>query len=1250
MSGNEHKPKKAKSSAAPAGHGVGHHRAHTHPSHHDEHAAPHESHPHHRPHPTHHKPHTLHPEPLLPRREGHPSEHEHDHDHERQRAALALLHRRRRWGHLRRGLVRFARLPWVRHTFWASTLALALAVVAVLGLWWRLSQGPIELDMATPWLKKAIEDNFGGQRTVTVGGTQIERDENGRTSLRLRDIVVRDADGAVVASAPKAEVGISGMALLHGEVRAQSLNLVGAEMAVRIEKNGSVTVFAGADKRPIATAAPSPVLTPAPSGTPSAPPKTTDALRSGFKDLAGALAWIDGLGATGLDGHDLRELGLKNGNLIVDDQRNGKHWTFDHINASLRRPEQGGVLFRLQSENPQRPWLLSAALRPLADGVRAVGIEARQVSIRDILLALRVNEGELSVDLPLSASIRADIAADGTPQLVQGQLVAGPGTLVDRQGHATVPMKIERADFRFNWDVHRHNLVVPFQVNVGGNQFTLRAVVQAPTSHSGVWQFAVTRGDPVIDPVILGADAPSEASLALNRVSLRGRVDTVRKRIDLDQGDISRSDTRPLYNVGVAFSGSFDYSTDKPRLAFGVAGTRMTTAVLKRIWPVFIATDVRDWVVGHIGEGTVERVVIAGNAPFADFKVGGPPTPDDGLSVDIETSGTTLRPVPDLPAIHDADLTVRITGSTAAVNLGRGTVEVAPGRRLNIANGLFKIADTHPKPAHAEVHFRIDGGVPAAALLLAEKSLRDEVDLPLDPASSRGTVSARVSLALPVGRKLPPGSVTYEVNAALSSFAADKLLMGAKLESSLLKVDASSLGYQIKGDVKINGMPATLLVTRQKKDPAGQLQLQAKLDEAARRRLGIDLGSAVTGTIPVELSGRFSGDDKDPPLDLVADLTPVAIDNLLPGWEKPAGKPVHVTATLVRGPKSLRFDNLVITGSGSNVKGSIEVDNSGEVVSAHFPSFALSDGDKASLKVDRSNDGVLHVNMRGEVYDGRNFVKTALAGDTPGKSKGKQPDLDLDIKIGTVAGHNGETLRGLSLVLSRRGGRIRAFGLHARIGRDTPLVGDLRLRARDNHQVVFIETADAGALFRFTDMYPRMHGGKMWVAMDPPSKNQSRQIGHLFISNFSVRGEPTLDRIVSGAPGKQAGTVDFTELHCDFTRTPGRMSISDGVVRGPLVGATIEGNINYVKNDVHLRGTFVPFYGLNNMFGQIPIVGLFLGGGSNEGLVGITYEAVGPPSAPHISVNPVSAIAPGLLRKFIPSPGAFDPNFAPPAR
>src|SRR5262249_35661468 len=139
-----------------------------------------------------------------------------------------------------------------------------LVMLALVALWWRLSNGPIELDIATPWLTAAIKENFGAGHEVEIGGTQLERDANkGRTSLRIRDIVVRDADGTVVASAPKAEVGISGASLFLGRIRAERLSLVGAEMAVRIESDSEVTVFAGSNKRPLVTASAGSALAPA---------------------------------------------------------------------------------------------------------------------------------------------------------------------------------------------------------------------------------------------------------------------------------------------------------------------------------------------------------------------------------------------------------------------------------------------------------------------------------------------------------------------------------------------------------------------------------------------------------------------------------------------------------------------------------------------------------------------------------------------------------------------------------------------------------------------------------------------------------------------------------------------------------------------------------------------------------------------------------------------------------------------------
>jgi hypothetical protein len=122
-------------------------------------------------------------------------------------------------------------------------------------------------------------------------------------------------------------------------------------------------------------------------------------------------------------------------------------------------------------------------------------------------------------------------------------------------------------------------------------------------------------------------------------------------------------------------------------------------------------------------------------------------------------------------------------------------------------------------------------------------------------------------------------------------------------------------------------------------------------------------------------------------------------------------------------------------------------------------------------------------------------------------------------------------------------------------------------------------------------------------------------------------------------------------MRVDFTRSLGRFTIREGIVRGQAIGATVDGYIDYTRDEVRMRGTFVPLYGLNNMFGQIPLFGMFLGG-SNEGLLGVTYEVVGPPGAPVLRVNPISAVAPGLLRKFFEFPtttGGAQSYAAPPS-
>ena len=1115
---------------------------------------------------------------------------------------------------------------WLTHERWVRRVAVVVAALLVIfagcfgALWWRLGAGPINFDVATPWLAAAIEENIGHGNTVEVGGTQIERAGRIRVAVRIRDIIVRDRDRVVVATAPKAEVRLSGTALLMGQLRAESLNLVDAELAVRITPDGQVTVSTGDTARPLATGVASPQRpgTPAsPGSSPPQPPAASDKRDSGSGLLAG-LDWLDSLSLTGLDGQNLNEIGLKNGNLSIDDQQRGNKWNFDNINLSLRRPSGGGVALSV-GEDGRHPWSLRVSVGAPANGVRSVDIRADKVSTTNILLALRAKDLTYSADLPLSGELKGELGRDGLPTYLRGKISAGAGSITDSDT-PDYPMAIDSAEFNVEWDAGRRVLVAPFKIISGANRITLLAHLEPPNDAVRDWQMGFSGGTIVL------AAADGEPPLIFNRIAIGLRFDTDNRRVLLTQADISNGE------IGIAGTGSVDYASE-PRLTLGFAGTPMSVSALKRIWPILVVPELREWVIERVERGAVQRIEVGVNSPVRNLSRRGPPIPDDGLAVNILVSNATLRPVDELPSVRDADLKARVTGRTATVTIGQAAVDTPAGRKLNVADFVFEVPDMAPKPSPARVKFRIDGPVPAAAEILASDRLSEFSGTLVDPNTSQGKVTAQVSLGLPIKRELTKADTTYAITADLSGFAADRLVMNQKLEANTLKVVANNQGYQVKGDVKINGQQATLDYRKPSEGDA-DVKLQATLDDASRARLGFDLGPWVAGPVPIKLSGKIGAPDRDTRLGIDADLSQLKLDNLLPGWVKTQGKPGHVVFNVLQKQQSTRLDDIVIDGGGTLIKGSLEVDQNGDVINANFPTYSPSEGDKTSLKAERATDGTLKVTMRGDVFDGRGFLKSAISGkEADAKNKPKNFDFDVDLKLGAVAGFNAEALRSVDVKMSRRNGVIRNFALSGKLGRDTPLTGDLRGRAQGARDVVYLETNDAGAFFRFTDTYAKIAGGQLQLAMDPPTVEPHPKEGLINIRDFSIKGEGSLDRVAAGGPPGGQNGIAFSRLRAEFTRQNGQLSVKEGVVKGPSIGATIEGCIDYPGNQVRMSGTFVPMYGLNNIFGQLPVLGLFLGGGSNEGLIGVTYEIVGTPGAPVLRVNPISAMAPGVLRK-----------------
>src|SRR6202163_4326662 len=508
---------------------------------------------------------------------------------------------------------------WFATERWVKRIAIVIAVLMVIfagcfgGLWWRLGAGPINLEMATPWLAAAIEENIGHGNTVEVGGTQIERAGRIRIAVRIRDIIVRDRDHVIGATAPKAEVKLSGTALLMGQLRAESLNLVDAELAVRITPDGYVTVSTGDTERPLATGVTSkrqaggapplaqgaaampvaPVAPPSPGTAQSGAAPTAPPGRDTASGLLAGLDWLDSLSLTGLDGQNLNEIGLKNGNLIVDDQQRGNKWTFENITLSLRRPTGGGVALSV-GEDGKNAWSLRVVVGPPANGVRSVDIRADKVSTTNILLALRMKDLTYSADLPLTGDLKGELGRDGLPTYFRGKLTAGAGHIIDSDT-PDYSMAIDSAEINVEWDSGRRVLVAPFKIISGANRVTLLAHLEPPNDSVTDWQAGFSGGTIVL------AGNDNEPPLIFNRIAIGLRFDTDKKRVLLTQADISNGE------IGVAGTGNLDYSGE-PRLHLGFAGTPLPASALKRIWPILIVTEVREWVIERIERGMLARI------------------------------------------------------------------------------------------------------------------------------------------------------------------------------------------------------------------------------------------------------------------------------------------------------------------------------------------------------------------------------------------------------------------------------------------------------------------------------------------------------------------------------------------------------------------------------------------------------------------------------------------------------------------
>ncbi len=735
--------------------------------------------------------------------------------------------------------------------------------------------------------------------------------------------------------------------------------------------------------------------------------------------------------------------------------------------------------------------------------------------------------------------------------------------------------------------------------------------------------------------LILSIEAPQyrltvPAEPALGRQPLSGNARVAIDAFFNDRGDRVdiTSAEMAMGDVLVAFAGSIEKSADGPVVSLVGQSTPMRAQHLAAMWPLPLSPEARNWFLGNVAEAQVGPGTFSFAARLNDIGVedGRALLDDEMLRLSVPYENLVLRTIGELPPVFGVDGTITVTGRTVHMEGEAGVGRLETGETIELSRADFFIADHSQEEPLASLQLDLSGPASGFANMAFLDPLELDDQIPFSPSSLSGNVDMTARIDAVLADEIDRDAVEVEARLQVSDFASSEPIDGRTLEGGTFLLATGSAGTQLVGRGRLDGVMTEFDFTP---DDGGGMQIAMQLDDEDRRRVGLDFGRYLTGTIGVDLGDGADGNTQL----MTIDLTDAVLSIAELGWSKPSGVPGRASFEVIERDNQRLVRNLVIAAEGLAARGSLDFVD-GELRAAEFESVAIDGIGRFSLELARNSQA----------------TTARLSGDSfvlkPDLLRGDPDDagvLSIDIDVGELITQGGERLTDVSLAYAQDLERITRFELRARHSDGTDLVGTLS--PNENANNIVISSGNAGTFLRLLGLYQRAEGGRATLVLDTGSVG-GRVAGRLLLSDYLIVNEPAMERIFSSGrdqarnvsniiiPGdfETSDRIEIQVTNIAFDRTPERLIIHRAEGWGPSLGGNLEGTIDYAANRIQLRGTYVPLFTINNVFSRIPLLGQVLGGRNTEGLLGITFQLIGAADAPRLEVNPMSLLAPGVFR------------------
>lgn len=1145
----------------------------------------------------------------------------------------------------------------------AAVLAV-LAFVAFIALYIKLRMSPIPMTRFVEPIETAVNRTLTGMR-FDIGDAVLRTSEDSfGIELRLTKVRLIDDKNDRIVESPFATASVSFRALLQGHLAARKVELIEPQIYLQYSQNKGLALSFGdpqASKSDLGieprseNAAPSnevrayrapPVLdnaaTPAPVISPHAKVRALNLTKIFHKAFAATRRGESAF---------LTSIGIRDATVYFDRSNEITTWRVPELNVYLEHASKNSAVSGDVAVNtPEGQWQMDFRIHQNQRSRRL----NLSMSVNDVIPnAIAKNFPSLYLpkimNLPVSVAANFELTGPGDIMAADLKVKFNAGELY-APWNKDHPARIDYGLLHVTYSREEGKItILPSELQWGKSYIKLSGGMKRQPS-TGHWAFQFASNE-----IMLGAEEFGIPTIPLDQIYSKGDYNPRQGVITLDRFSLRAADAQ-INLAGVIARGS-----RSPAIQLNGQISRMPVAFMKLIWPVFIAGGAREWIgeqvpAGRITGGTLKVNIPADLLAAADA---GANVPSDAVDFRLNMEDLVVHYYKQLPALRISRATASVSGQRFFLVAPRGEIVLPSRKHIFVTDGKFIIGDLRPKVPEGEIHFKTQSTPSAVLELLDQEPLHYISELNIKLPKVSGLSTGTFSLALPLLKDVRFRDMKVNGRTHVDNVRAVDLPGGFSVQAGALDFDLSERALEARGNIEMDGMPVAVNWQRIFDAEPGQqppLRLRTVLSEAARDQLGLPVNNFVRGSVGAEMQ-ILPREDGPPQVRFEANLTDADIMVSALGWRKKPGMQTLLTFDLeTLDDGGIRLANMNLSGNDISANGDLLLDANRKPVSFRFPKVALHRQTDLVMEGQHgATNNRWEIKVKGSSFDGQQFFRSLFSAGRLSENQPPPPknasDIDVKVDLEKVIGFFDTSLSKVSIQAQRRNGKISFLNLHGRLSKNDIMAARIE-QDKDGPRMLLVESTNAGAVFRLVGFYPSARGGRMTLKVNLDGSGYAEKEGILTALNFAIVNDAVMGEVISGShTGKrrsqkrkqrpqyaQYERFNFDSMSIPFSVGCGQFVLHKGSLEGPAMGVTLRGKLDFKNERMNLSGTYTPIYALNNMVGDLPILGEILTGRDGEGMFAISFTVQGSMSKPNIQVNPFSPLAPGFTRQIMEDP------------